>query len=181
MLDYLQLWMAETDIYEGAGFEMRTQQFEKIDWHSTVESFEWELNVYSGASQHRCKVRFKDPLPEDYDDNTLFWNTDKYKGNFIVRNNEFKNGLCHAMYIGIPNGTIENNTADNYAYPSLVLHSVIRWGRWYIGTPITNVIIRNNVLTNNNTAQRDPATMFVGAGYDNQPSNYFPVDGRAAD
>lgn len=180
MLDLLQLWMAETDIYEGAGFEMRSKDFEKIDWHSTIESFEWEKNVYTGASQHRCKVRFKDPLPEDYDDYSLFWNTDKYKGNYIIRNNKFKNGLCHAMYIGVPNGLIENNTTDNYAYPSLILHSVIRWGRWYIGTPIDNVIIRGNVLTNNNTAQRDPATMFVGAGRDNQPSNYFPVKGRAA-
>lgn len=181
MLDLLQLWMVETDIYEGANFVMRTKNFEKIDWQSTVESFEWEYNVYTGASQHRCKVRFKDPLPDDYDDYNLFWNADKFKGNYIVRNNEFKNGLCHAMYIGLPNGIIENNTADNYAYPSLVLHSVIRWGRWYIGTPITNVIIRNNTITNNNTARRDPATMFVGAGYDNQPSNYFPVKGRAAD
>ncbi len=180
MLDYLQFWAVGNDIYEGAKFVCGSKQFEMYDWESTIESFEWEMNVYTGNSNHRCKVTFKDPLPENYDKFSVFWNADKFKGNYIVRNNEMKNSMCHGLYIGLPNGLIENNKLDNFAYPSLVLNCVIRWGRWYIGTPIDNVIIRGNVITNNNTARRDPATLFVGGGIDNQPSNYFPVDGRIA-
>ncbi len=180
MLDYLQLWMAETDIYEGAKFVMASDQFEMYDWESTVESYVWEYDVYEGAAKNRCKVTFKDPLPADYKDSSLFWNADKFAGNYIIRGNEFKNGMCHGLYIGLPNGTVEDNTLDNFAYPSLVLNSVIRWGRWYIGTPIENVIVRNNSMTNNNTARRDPASFFIGGGYDHQPSNYFPVKGRIA-
>ena len=180
MLDYLQYWAVGNDIYEGAKFVCGSDQFELYNWESTIESFEWEMNVYTGNSQHRCKVKFKDPLPENYDDSFIFWNADKFTGNSIIRGNEFKNGMCHGLYIGLPNGTIENNTFDNFGYPPVIVNCVIRWSRWYIGTPINNVIIRNNVLTNNDTARRDPSALFVGGGYDEQPSNYYPVEGRIA-
>ena len=180
MLDYLQYWAVGNDIYEGAKFVCGSDQFELYNWESTIESFEWEMNVYTGNSQHRCKVKFKDPLPENYDDSFVFWNADKFTGNYIIRGNEFKNGMCHGLYIGLPNGTIENNTFDNFGYPPVIVNCVIRWSRWYIGTPINNVIIRNNVLTNNDTARRDPSALFVGGGYDEQPSNYYPVEGRIA-
>ena len=180
MLDYLQYWAVGNDIYEGAKFVCGSDQFELYNWESTIESFEWEMNVYTGNSQHRCKVKFKDPLPENYDDSFIFWNADKFTGNYIIRGNEFKNGMCHGLYIGLPNGTIENNTFDNFGYPPVIVNCVIRWSRWYIGTPINNVIIRNNALTNNDTARRDPSALFVGGGYDEQPSNYYPVEGRIA-
>ena len=180
MLDYLQYWAVGNDIYEGAKFVCGSDQFELYNWESTIESFEWEMNVYTGNSQHRCKVKFKDPLPENYDDSFVFWNADKFTGNYIIRGNEFKNGMCHGLYIGLPNGTIENNTFDNFGYPPVIVNCVIRWSRWYIGTPINNVIIRNNALTNNDTARRDPSALFVGGGYDYQPSDYYPVEGRIA-
>ncbi|MDO9634293.1 MAG: right-handed parallel beta-helix repeat-containing protein [Paludibacter sp.] len=174
--NYLQRWMSIDLLWKGAHFEMRRKNFSPAGWSSTIESFEYEYNVHQSINAHRVKIRFKDPLPVDFKEDNMLWNMDMNKGNFIIRNNEFRNGLCHALYIGLANGTIENNSFDNFAYPSLILNTVHRWGRWYLGTPIDNVIIRNNILTNNNTARRDPASLFVGGGYDAQPSNYTPVD-----
>lgn len=174
--NYLQRWMSVDLLWKGASFEMRRKNFSPTGWSSQIESFEYEYNVHKSLNAHRVKLRFKDPLPADFEEDNMLWNSDMNKGNFIIRNNEFRNGLCHALYIGLANGTIENNQFNNFAYPSLILNTVHRWGRWYLGTPINNVIIRNNVLTNNNTARRDPASLFVGGGYDAQPSDYTPVD-----
>ena len=53
------------------------------------------------------------------------------------------------------------------------------WTRWYIGTPIDNVIIRGNTFTNCNTSQRDPASVAICAGKDGQPTDYLPVSTHA--
>ena len=56
------------------------------------------------------------------------------------------------------------------------LNTVKRWGRWYIGNPISNVIVSGNSFKNINLNKRDPASLFVGAGYDLQPSDYYPSE-----
>ena len=180
-LDHLAHWMHYTEVYEGATFGMRDANFNDLGWSSKVVSFTWENYFTSdGNAPWRCTVKFADPLPSDYVSTNQFWNMDKNTGNYIIRNNTFEGGLAHAMYLGLANGTVENNTVENFAYPGLILNCLIRWDRWAIGTPIQNVIIRNNTLKDCNKALRDPAAMFVGGGIDEQPSNYSPVTGRIA-
>ena len=173
--DYQQYFASKDYIYVGGMMALYNGDFASRGWSSRIKSFSWEFNVFNSSSANRVKIVFNDVLPETINRSDVLWNTDMFTGNFIIRNNEFKNGLCHAMYLGLSNGTIENNTATNFAYPSLILNAVLRWERWYIGEPLSNVIIRKNTFTNNNTDRRDPATLFVGAGIDTSPSNYSPV------
>ncbi len=178
-LDHLTHWMHYTEVYVGATFGMRDANFKDLGWTSKVKSFTWENYFTSdGNAPWRCTVTFEDPLPTNYKDTNQFWNMDKNTGNYIVRNNTFAGGLAHAMYLGLANGTVENNRVENFAYPGLILNCLIRWDRWAIGTPINNVIIRDNTLKDCNKALRDPAAMFVGGGIDEQPSDYNPVSGR---
>ncbi|MBR4308936.1 MAG: right-handed parallel beta-helix repeat-containing protein, partial [Oscillospiraceae bacterium] len=178
-LDHLAHWMHYTEVYVGATFGMRDANFKDLGWTSKVKSFTWENYFTSdGNAPWRCTVTFEDPLPSNYKDTNQFWNMDKNTGNYIVRNNTFEGGLAHAMYLGLANGTVENNRVENFAYPGLILNCLIRWDRWAIGTPINNVIIRGNTLKDCNKALRDPAAMFVGGGIDEQPSDYNPVSGR---
>ncbi|MBO5008647.1 MAG: right-handed parallel beta-helix repeat-containing protein [Clostridia bacterium] len=180
IFDHLQLFAHQDIIYEGAPMTMKTSQFEDINWQSEIASFEWQYNYYPGDSAaHRCVVKFKDALPADYEDTNFFFNMD-FGGNYIVRNNVLRNGSCHAFYFGMDSGTVEDNTIENIAYPAFALHNVLRWSRWTIGDNPSNVIIRGNVVKGSNYAQRDPASFFIGGGYDEQPSNYTDVKGYVA-
>ena len=174
--NYLQHWSSRDLLYPGARMQLRDAQFQPRGWSSEIVEYKYDFNVHNSANAHRVKIRFRDPLPADLKEDDKLWNEDMFTGNYIIRNNVFRGGLCHALYIGLSNGLIENNRFTNFAYPPLIVNTVLRWDRWFIGNPISNVIIRGNVLTDNNTAQRDPASLFVGAGYDRAPSNYLPVE-----
>ncbi|MBO5008646.1 MAG: hypothetical protein J6D26_07405 [Clostridia bacterium] len=180
IMDHLQHFAHSLIIQKGMKMVMKTSEFEDIDWQSEIVDYEWQMDYYPGASAaHRCVVKFKDPLPEGYQNTNMFFSRG-FEGNYIIRNNVLRNGSCHALYYGMPNGLVENNVMENLAYPPFTIHTVFRWGRWTIGDNARNVIIRNNTIKGSNYAQRDPATFFIGGGYDNQPSNYIPVKGFPA-
>ena len=179
LLTELQTWSSKDYIYDGANFELRNEQYEEKGWSSVITS--WEMIIDKDAptaNKTTYLVTFRDPLPDNFRDTDRFFNTDYYTGGYVIRNNTFLGGMTHAMYIGLPNGTIENNVATNFAYPSLIVNTVQRWERWYIGTPIHNVIIRGNSFVDSNTAMRDPASVAVGAGVDKQPTDYYPARTR---
>ena len=178
-LTELQTWSSKDYIYEGAAMELRDSQFAGKGWSSVITSFETIYDENAPTSNKTTYVvTFRDPLPEDFKPTDKFFNTDFYTGGYVIKNNTFRGGLAHAMYIGLPNGTIENNTAENFAYPSLIVNTVQRWTRWYIGTPIDNVVIRGNTFTKCNTSQRDPASVAICAGKDGQPTDYYPAQSR---
>ncbi len=174
--NYLQQWSSKDLLYRGARMQLRDAQFRPRGWSSEIAEYAYEFNVHKSANAHRVKIRFRDPLPADLREDDKLWNEDMFTGNYVIRGNVFRGGLCHALYLGLSNGLVENNRFTNFAYPPLVVNTVLRWDRWFIGNPVSNVIIRGNILTDNNTAQRDPASLFVGAGYDRAPSNYLPVE-----
>jgi len=179
-LTQLQTWSSKDYIYEGATMELRDTDFAPKGWSSVITSWKMVIDQNETTSNKTTyTVTFRDPLPENFQPTDKFFNTDYYTGGYVIRGNTFRGGLAHAMYIGLPNGTIENNTAENFAYPSLIVNTVQRWTRWYIGTPIDNVIIRGNTFTNCNTSQRDPASVAICAGKDGQPTDYLPVSTHA--
>ncbi|MDO9634292.1 MAG: right-handed parallel beta-helix repeat-containing protein [Paludibacter sp.] len=170
----LQTWTSINLTAPGHHLELYSDQFEPLGWSSEILESSSEYNSSTGVT--RAKIKFADPLPSSLTASSMFWNQELMDGNFIIRNNTFSKGLCHALYIGMSNGTIEGNTITNMAYPSLILNTVVRWSKWYLGTPVKNIIIRDNILKDCNTDRRDPSSMFVGAGYDYNPSDYYPVN-----
>lgn len=170
----LQTWSTKYYFYEGATIGWYDDEYYYLGWSSTIESVSYVLEGKNDMATYT--VKFKDPLPKYVKTTDKFFSEDFYNGSYIIRNNTFFGGLCHALYIGLGNGTIENNTFDNFAYPSLVLTTVTRWGRWHIGVDVQNVVIRNNVMTRCNTAKRDPASLAIAAGRDENPSDFYPVD-----
>lgn len=170
----LQTWTSIDLTAPGHHLELYSDQYEPLGWSSEILESTSEYNSSTGVT--RAKIKFADPLPSSLDTKSILWNSELMGGNFIIRNNSFSKGLCHALYIGMSNGTIEGNTITNMAYPSLILNTVVRWSKWYLGTPVSNVIIRNNYLKDCNTDKRDPSSLFVGAGYDYNPSDYYPVN-----
>lgn len=172
---HLQTWSTKYYFYEGAKLGLYDENYQPVGWSSTIESVSSVLEGKNDMATYT--VKFRDPLPATYRDTYKFFSEDFYNGSFIIRNNKFFGGLCHALYIGLGNGTIENNTMENFAYPSLILTTVTRWGRWHIGVGVEDVVIRNNVMSRCNTAQRDPASFAIAAGRDEQPTDFYPVNG----
>ena len=170
----LQTWSSRYYFAVGETLSLYDEEYRPLGWSSVIESVSSVLEGKNDMATYT--VRFRDPLPTYVETTDKFFSDDFYEGSFIIRNNSFGGGLCHALYIGLGNGTIENNTFDNFAYPSLVLTTVTRWGRWHIGVGVEDVVIRNNVMTRCNTAQRDPASFAIAAGRDEQPSDFYPVD-----
>ena len=170
----LQTWSTKYYFAVGETLSLYDENYYPLGWSSVIESVSSVLEGKNDMATYT--VKFRDPLPTYVKTTDKFFSDDFYKGSFIIRNNKFFGGLCHALYIGLGNGTIENNDFDNFAYPSLVLTTVTRWGRWHIGVGVEDVVIRNNVMTRCNTAQRDPASFAIAAGRDEQPSDFYPVD-----
>ena len=172
---HLQTWSTKYFFEEGKLLGLYDEKCQPTGWSSRIVSVTSVKEPTNDMATYT--VVFADPLPDTLPENCKFFSEDYYNGSYIIRNNSFGGGLCHALYIGLGNGTIENNTFDNFAYPSLVLTTVTRWDRWHIGTGVENVVIRNNVMTRCNTAGRDPASFAVVAGVDKQPTDFYPVDG----
>ena len=173
--EYLQNWSAVKYIYEGAELELRSDNFAPKGWKGKVVSYKWNYNVYDSANAHGCTITFDRPLPANISSSDYLFNTDMFCGEYLIEKNTMYGGLCHAMYIGLPNGTIRNNTAECFGYPALALICVKRWGRWYIGGPVKNVLVADNHFKNINLNKRDPASLFIGAGNDLQPTGYYPT------
>ena len=174
-LRHLQTFSFKHFFFKGAKLGLYDANQQYLGWKSTIESVTSKSEGKNDLATYT--VKFRDPLPDFIESTDIFMIEDYYNGSFIIRNNKFFGGLCHALYIGLANGTIENNTFDNFAYPSLALVAVTRWERWHIGTSVEDVVIRNNVMTRCNTAQRDPASFAVAAGRDDAPSDFLPADG----
>lgn len=173
-LRHLQTWSTKYYFSVGETLSLYDENYHPLGWSSVIESVSYVLERKNDMATYT--VKFRDPLPTHMENTDKFFSDDFYQGSFIIRNNNFFGGLCHALYIGLGNGTIENNTFDNFAYPSLVLTTVTRWGRWHIGVGVENVVISSNIMTRCNTAQRDPASLAVVAGRDENPSDFYPVD-----
>ena len=171
---HLQTFTFKHFFFEGAELGLYDENHQPLGWRSVIESV---TSTNEGVnSMATYTVKFRDPVPDTLPSNCKFIIENYYNGSFIIRNNTFRGGLCHALYIGLGNGTIENNTFDNFAYPSLVLTTVTRWERWHIGVGVENVVIRGNTMTRCNTAQRDPASLAIAAGRDEKPSDFYPLD-----
>lgn len=177
-LDAITHYGSVAVIYEGAEFRLMSAEYESLEWTSTVESFEWEMNVYQTGNAHRCKVVFKDPLPEDYPEGAMMISTDQTKTNCIIRNNVYENSACHGLYGVLSNSTVENNIIRNTGYPPLSVVMLNRWAKWFINCTINNVILRNNHIEDCDFALRDAGSVFIAGGTDSQPTNYYPVKGR---
>lgn len=174
--EYLQQWSGIKYAYAGAELELRSSSYAPKGWRARVVSYKWNYNVYNSANAHGVTLTFDKPLPWNIDETDCLFNTDMDDGQYLIENNTMYGGLCHAMYIGLANGTIRNNNVECFAYPALIVNTVRRWTRWYIGNPIRNVIISGNSLKNTNLNKRDPASLFVGAGTDYQPTDYYPTE-----
>ena len=172
---HLQTWSTKYYFEEGHLLGLYDENYQPVGWSSAVTSVSSVKEPTNDMATYT--VTFRDPLPDALPKNCKFFPDEYRDGSFIIRNNSFGGGLCHALYIGLGNGTIENNTFDNFAYPSLVLTTVTRWERWHIGVGVENVVIRGNTMTRCNTAGRDPASLAIVAGVDKQPTDFYPVDG----
>lgn len=173
-MKHLQTWTFKCYLIEGAKIKLYDSNFNYLNWSSTIVSVS---KVDEGQhEQATYTVKFKDALPATIPADCKFISDDFNGATYIIRKNTFKGGLCHALYIGLGNGTIENNTFHNFAYPSLILTSVNRWDRWFIGYNVQNVVIKNNTMTKCNTAQRDPSSFAVVAGVDKAPSDFTPIN-----
>ncbi|MBO4978844.1 MAG: right-handed parallel beta-helix repeat-containing protein [Clostridia bacterium] len=172
---HLQTFSFKHYFVEGTRLALYDKNHRPLGYSSVIESV---TSLKEGVNDMATyTVRFRDPLPQAISPTDIFMTEDYYDGSFIIRNNRFSRGLCHALYLGLSNGTVENNTFDNFAYPSLILTTVTRWERWHIGGNVENVVIRGNTMTRCNTAGRDPASLAVVAGRDAQPTDFTPADG----
>ena len=168
----LSNWSANDMLYAGARLEIRDENFKKTGWESVITEVVREFTD-SGVE---FTVAFADPLPADYNSSLYFWNMDGNVGNFIIRNNTFQNGPCASLSLGLPNGTVEGNRFYNVGCSAIILATYHRWGKWYLGSPVSNVVIRNNIIENCNLAKHDISSIFIGAGYDYVPSDFYPVN-----
>ena len=152
--------------------------YEPLGFSAEIVDSKWTFDQ-SGPGKHYVTVTTKNKLPDKISADTILFNDTYGVGRFVIRNNQISNCSCHGLYVCMPNGLIEGNEIERTAYPALCVHSVIRWGRWPMGYPPGNVIVRGNVIRNCNTALRPPADLFVGAGYDSdeiyRPTDYHVV------
>lgn len=175
--DHLQMYFTKNVIKEGVKFGLADENFKPTGWMSTLDKFTYQQNYHKGHSApHRCVMRFKDDLPKDVPDNYILYMQAVDDGGYVIRNNTISNCIRHAIWAGNGNGTIENNTIYQSGYPAIMLQMTSRWGRWFKGFYPKNVIIRGNKIINCNTTLRQPASLFVGGGYDTQSDGFFPVN-----
>jgi len=153
--------------------------YEPLGFSAEIVDSQWTFDQ-SGPGKHYVTVTTKNKLPDKISPDTILFNDTYGVGRFVIRNNRISNCSCHGLYVCMPNGLIEGNVIERTAYPALCVHSVIRWGRWPMGYPPANVIVRGNVIRNCNSALRPPADLFVGAGYDSdgiyRPTDYHVVN-----
>ncbi len=172
--DRLQHYAAKHLIVKGDTLVLRRRDFSPTGWSSTIADFEWEMMFYKVSPNNRCRIRFRDPLPDVLPADGLLFNPRYGVGQYVIRGNVFRNGLTHGLYVCQPNGLIEGNRIYRTAYPAIMLHQLIRWKRWFMGTNPGNVIIRGNSIEGCNTALREPADLFIGGGVDDH-SGYMPT------
>ncbi|MBT3381495.1 MAG: hypothetical protein HN742_21690 [Lentisphaerae bacterium] len=172
----LMYFQSADTFMNGSRLEFRRANFEPLGFSAEIADHEWTLVTGKGQAKHYVTVTTRETLPERIEPDTLLFNTTYGVGRYVIRNNRIRTGLCHGLYVCMPNGLIEDNEIVGTAYPALVVHSLLRWGRWPMGHPPANVIVRNNTIRNCNTALRRPADLFVGGGYDPQGGVYRPVD-----
>ena len=165
----------ELQLYDG--------NFVSSNWRSRIVTSMWQDNYdLTQPVPHRVFITFADPIPASLASNSIFVNPLFANGQYIVRNNTFEGGLTYGAVICMPDGLIENNFISNTGYPGLVVEMVTRWERWFMGTGPRNITIRNNKLTKNNSALREPAaSLFVGGGYDfNTSAGFTPISNTSA-
>jgi hypothetical protein len=171
----LMYWQAADAVVVGDTYEFCNRDYSSTGFKAKLKSFKWTFVEGKGVAKHYVTAVFDRKIPDSLKPDTILFNTSSYgKGQFYIRNNTIKNGLTHGMEVAMPNGIIENNRIINTAYPAMRIHSVIRWTRWHMGHPPTNIIIRNNYIEDVNTALRPPADLFIGGGIDPQKDDYFP-------
>ncbi|MEI6076713.1 MAG: right-handed parallel beta-helix repeat-containing protein [Verrucomicrobiota bacterium] len=150
---------------QGSRLLFHKRNFEPLCFSAEIVESQWTFDN-SGPGRHYVTVTTRDKLPAKISPDTILFNDTFGVGRFVIRNNKIRNCSCHGLYVCMPNGIIEGNCIERTAYPALCVHSVVRWGRWPMGYPPHDVIVRGNVIRNCNTALRPPADLFVGAGYD---------------
>lgn len=166
---------------EGDRLTFRLADYAPASFTGTLEKFQWCSLEGKALASLYVTARFKEALPPNLSTNSMAFNESRFGvGQYVIRNNTIRNGLCHGLYLCMPNGLVESNTVSNVGYPALTLHSVLRWGRWPMGHPPTNVVIRGNLLERCNTALRPPADLFVGGGVEPPGKKYAPVPNPVA-
>jgi len=172
----LMYFQSADTFIKNSTLEFRTADYEPIGFTAKIADYFWTMVEGKGQAKHFVTITTKEKLPRDMKPDTLLFNTSYGIGGYIIRNNKISHGLCHGLYVCMGNGLIENNEIIGTAYPALMVHSVIRWGRWPMGHPPSNVIIRGNKIAQCNTALRQPADVFIGGGRDPQGGTYQPVE-----
>jgi hypothetical protein len=169
----LAYWQSGDTVLPGTRLEFRSPTWEPLGFSAGISAVSWTRNP--GRAQHEVTITTQEALPKDLDPGTLLFNTTYGQGRFVVRRNTVRNCFNHGFYIGMPNGLIEDNELTSTGYPSILLFSTIRWERWPNGHPPHDVIIRNNRISDGNTARRAPAEIFIGGGRDPVTGPFEPA------
>jgi autotransporter-associated beta strand protein len=169
----------------GLEYELKLydRNFVSMGWSAMIRTRKWEDNANVGdPAPHRVFITFDKPIPAALTSDCIFVNPLFSTGKYIIRNNTFEGGMTYGAVVCMPDGLIENNFISNTGYPGLVVEMVTRWERWFMGTGPRNITIRNNKLSKNNPALREPAaSLFVGGGYDtNDSAGFTPIGNTSA-
>ena len=151
---------------------------EKADLGKIVSS-KW-VNYHKGTpAPWRCHITFEKKLPENIQYDDVLWLRFCDKGVAIFRNNLIEDCPRHGIWGGHGPALIENNVIRGSGYPAIMFQVCCRWGRWYKGLHMENIVIRNNRIYDASSLLRQPASVFIGGGYDTQTDGYSPADHNA--
>ena len=144
-----------------------------------IVSVKW-VNYYPGRpASWRCHITFEQKLPENIQYDDVLWLRFFEKGVAIYRNNLIEDCPRHGLWGGHGPALIENNVIRGSGYPAIMFQVCCRWGRWYKGLHMENIVIRNNRIYDASSLLRQPASVFIGGGYDTQTDGYSPADHNA--
>jgi len=171
----LMMWQHKWQFFEGGRLEFRNLDYSSINFTATIKSF--HLTEVPGRGNHFYDVKTAEKIPANIPEDALLFNQEFGRGQFIIRDNYFHHGVCKILYIGIPNGLIENNRFEYGAYNAISVHSLTKGVKLHMGYPPTNIIIRGNSINNCQTAESDePPAIFAGGGHsDREERGYAGV------
>ena len=149
----------------------------------TITAVQWDLNFYPTNPRNRVTISLQEPLPATVETEGFVTVPAYATGGYFIENNHFEGGVGHGIYTSMKDGVIRNNTLINCAYPGVMFSQTWRSERWFIGTHPSYSLISDNLIDGCNTAAREPAALFIGAGIDSNDQNqitrgFLPVTGR---
>ena len=177
--DKLQRFASIHWFVPGRNITLGDKNFHKKHDLGPIVSATWENYYKTTPAPWRCHIKFEQKLPENIEYDDLLWLRFAEKGSGIYRNNLIEDCPRHGMWGGHGPALIENNVIRGTGYPAIMYQVCCRWGRWYKGLHMENIVIRNNRIYDSSSLLRQPASVFIGGGYDTQSDGYSPADNNA--